>query len=287
MDIVDSQVHFNLLGDLEAGIAAMDAVGVKSLLYDEFWGFDAKSRILPSYELPNGAFRYTFPQAEIAAMKYPDRFAYLVRFDRDDPELDYLIGTVKKTPGRLALRVVPWTPEGFEQFGQGADEPVFAAAQKYGVPIFVLVPGRTHLLEPYLKKFPDVQVIIDHCGVNISFASQPADPFDGFEQVFKMAQYPNVALKWAHAPSLSSQPYPYNDLIPVLIKVVEAFGPERVMWASDHSQNKKFYSWAESLFYIRDTKELAESDKVWILGKTARTLLNWPQPATREETTNV
>ena len=61
MDIVDSQVHFNLLGDLEAGIAAMDAVGVKSLVYDEFWGFDEKSRILPGYELPNGAFRYTFP----------------------------------------------------------------------------------------------------------------------------------------------------------------------------------------------------------------------------------
>ena len=55
MDIVDSQVHFNLLGDLEAGIAAMDAVGVKSLVYDEFWGFDAKSRILPGSRAMNDA----------------------------------------------------------------------------------------------------------------------------------------------------------------------------------------------------------------------------------------
>ena len=127
-----------------------------------------------------------------------------------------------------------------------------------------------------MKKFPDVQVIIDHCGVNISFASRPADTFEGFEQVCKLAQYPNVALKWAHAPSLSSQPYPFNDLMPVLVKVVEAFGPERVMWASDHSQNKKFYSWAESLYYIRDTTELSSLDKVWLLGRPPALFSNWP-----------
>ncbi len=276
MDIVDAQVHFNLLGSLEAGIAAMDAVGVKALLYDEFWGFDAQSRILPGYELPEGVFRYTFPLAEAAALKHPDRFGYLVRFDRHDPELDYLVGTCKTMPGRLALRVVPWTPAGFEQFGQGADEPIFSVAQKYNIPIFVLLPGRTHLLEPYLKKYPDVQVIIDHCGVPISLESDPDDPFKGFEQVIAMAQYPNVALKWCHAPRLSSKPYPYQDLMPVLVEVVEAFGPQRMMWASDHSQSKLHHSWAESLYYIRDTPELSEADKEWILSKTARTMLNWP-----------
>ncbi|HEX2910910.1 MAG TPA: amidohydrolase family protein [Chloroflexia bacterium] len=279
MDIVDAQVHFNLLGDLAAGVAAMDAVGVKALVYDEFWGFDAKSRILPGFDLPGGAFRYTFPLAEEAALKYPERFTYLVRFDRDDPDLDYLISTVKTMPQRVALRVVPWTPEGFEQFGQGADEPIFAAAQKYNVPIFVLLPGRTHLLAPYLEKFPDVQVIVDHCGVPISINSTPADPFEGFEQVLSMARYPNVALKWCHAPRLSSTPYPYPDLMPVLLKVLEAFGPQRIMWASDHSQSKGHHSWAESLYYIRDSGELSESDKEWILGRSVRKILNWPPPA--------
>ncbi len=277
MDIVDAQVHFNLLGGLEAGVAAMDAVGVKALLYDEFWGFDAQSRILPGFELSREVFRYTFPLAEAAALKYPDRFGYLIRVDRKDPELDYLVSTVKSFPQRLALRVVPWTPEGFEQFGQGADEQIFAAAQKNNVPIFVLLPGRTNLLVPYLKKFPDVQVIIDHCGVTIPMDSPRANPFEGFEQVLSLAQYPQVALKWCHAPRLSSKPYPYPDLMPVLLKVVEAFGPQRVMWASDHSQSKKHHSWAESLYYIRDSVELSTSDKEWILGRSVRTILNWPQ----------
>ncbi len=258
------------------------AVGLKSIIAYRC-GLDIKPEKTSKFQAGQSFLKYkseTWRTGAYARIADKTLLDYLVPVALDNSELDYLIGNVKKTPGRLALRVVPWIADGFEQFGQGAEEPVFAAAQKYGVPVFVLVPGRTHLLEPYLKKFPGVQVIIDHCGVNISFANKPTDPFEGFEQVFKMAQYPNVALKWAHAPSLSSLPYSYPDLIPVLVKVVEAFGPERVMWASDHSHNKKFYSWAESLFYIRDTKELSESDKIWLLGKTARTLLKWPQLAT-------
>ncbi len=38
--------------------AAMDAVGVKALLFDEYWKFDEKARILPDYELPNGCPGY-------------------------------------------------------------------------------------------------------------------------------------------------------------------------------------------------------------------------------------
>src|SRR4051794_24116002 len=98
MDIVDAQVHFNLLGDLEAGLAIMDAVGVKALLYDEWWGFDDKYRLLPGYELPNNVFRATNPLAEIAVLKHPERFAILSRFDRNDPELDYLMGNFKTLP---------------------------------------------------------------------------------------------------------------------------------------------------------------------------------------------
>lgn len=279
MEIVDAQVHFNKLGSLEAGLAAMDAVGVDALLYDEYWGFDARSRILPGYELPNGAFRHVFPLAEAATLSWPERFAYLVRVDRDDPELEQIIAGVRTTPGRRALRVVPWTPEGFGRFAAGADGPVFAAAQRHGVPVFVLLPGRTRLLPPYLERFPDLQVIVDHCGVHLPSAPVPADRFDGFSDVLALARYPNVALKWSHAPRLSKGPYPYPDVLEMLLRVVEAFGPQRVMWGSDHSESRDHHSWAESLFYIRDAAELSEGDKAWILGQSLRRALNWPAPS--------
>ncbi|WP_019587667.1 amidohydrolase family protein [Deinococcus apachensis] len=284
MDVVDAQVHFNLLGPLEAGIAIMDAVGVNALLYDEYWAFDEHDRILPGYELPNGAFRHVFPLAEEAALRYPERFAYLVRFDRRDPELDALIATIGTVPGRKALRVVPWTPEGFSQFAEGADDPVFAAAQKHEVPVFVLLPGRTRLLHRYLHKFPDVPVIVDHCGVPLVPGRLHDDHLSGFGDVLALAQYPNVALKWSHAPRLSSGTYPYPDVLAMLLRVVEAFSPERVMWGSDHSESRDHHSWAESLYYLRDTPELSHEEKAWILGRSLRTILHWPrQEGTSDE----
>lgn len=279
MDIVDAQVHLNLLGPLQAGVAAMDAVGVSALLYDEYWAFDEQNRILPGYELPGGAFRHVFPLAEEAALRYPERFAYLVRFDRRDPELDALVATVRTVPGRKALRVVPWTPEGFSQFAEGADDPVFAAAQKHAVPVFVLLPGRTRLLHRYLHKFPDVPVIVDHCGVPLIPDRLHDDRLSGFDDVLELAQYPNVALKWSHAPRLSGSAYPYPDVLAMLLRVAEAFGPHRVVWGSDHSESRDHHSWAESLYYIRDSRELSQEDKSWILGRSLRTILQWPTPA--------
>ena len=278
MDIVDAQVHFNRFGTLESGLAAMDAAGVNALLYDEYWQFDEQSRILPGYELPNGAFRHVFPLAEAAALQYRERFAYLVRFDRRDPDLDALIATVSTMPQRRALRVVPWTPEGFAQFGEGADDPVFASAQRHGVPVFVLLPGRTRLLHRYLRKFPDVQVIVDHCGVELQPGRLHDDALSGFDEVLSLAGYPNVSLKWTHAPRLSGGPYPYPDVLDMLLRVVEAFGKERVMWGSDATQTTGHHSWAESLYYIRDTDRLSEDEKVWVLGGSLRKTLNWPAP---------
>lgn len=282
MDIVDAQVHFNRFGSLESGLAAMDATGVQALLYDEYWEFDGQSRILPGYELPNGAFRHVFPLAEAAALLHPERFAYLVRFDRRDPDLDALIGTVGTMPQRKALRVVPWTPEGFQQFGEGADDPVFEAAQRHSVPVFVLLPGRTGLLHRYLRKFPDLPVIVDHCGVELQPGRLHDDRLSGFGEVLALAQYPNVSLKWTHAPRLSGGPYPYPDVLAMLLRVVEAFGKERVMWGSDTTQTVGHHSWAESLYYIRDTPELSDDEKRWILGGSLRKVLNWPAPPTAE-----
>ncbi|GAA4004509.1 hypothetical protein GCM10022631_14380 [Deinococcus rubellus] len=282
MDIVDAQVHFNRFGALESGLAAMDAVGVSALLYDEYWQFDEHSRILPGYELPNGAFRHVFPLAEAASLLHPERFAYLVRFNRRDPALETMIATVNTMPQRKAIRVVPWTDEGFAQFGEGADDPVFKAAQRHGVPIFVLLPGRTNLLRRYLRKFPDVPVIVDHCGVELQPGRLHDDARSGFSDVLALAAYPNVSLKWTHAPRLSDGPYPYPDVLTMLLRVVDAFGRERVMWGSDTTQTRGHHSWAEALYYIRDTDQLSEDDKRWILGGSLRKVLNWPAPASME-----
>ena len=98
-------------------------------------------------------------------------------------------------------------------------------------------------------------------------------------QLVACSKYPNVAVKWGHAPRLSREPFPYRDLIAQLGRVVDAFGVKRLMWASDYTVTGDHHTCAESLFCLRCADQLSESDKEWILGKTAREVLGWPRLA--------
>jgi L-fuconolactonase len=287
MDIVDAQVHLNRLGSdwqhtddaliVDYALVTMDALGLAAVLIDEWAGFDEKRRHLPGYVLPNGAMRGRHPFSEKAIELHPDRFAYVARIDPNDPDLDELMATVRAKPGAVCLRIVPIPEVGeVELFERGGYQRLFAAAEKCQMPIFCWFPGRSHMLAPYLEKFPNLQLILDHCGVSRAEGNHAAQ----LEQVFSLARYPNLALKWCHAPShLSREAYPFADVMPHLRRAIEAFGAQRVMWASDHTQSKVHHSWAQALYYVLDSKELTDHEKEWILGRSIRTILRWPKPA--------
>jgi L-fuconolactonase len=286
MDIVDAQVHLNRFGakwehaadaaKVHNAVATMDALGLTAVLIDEWAGFAnpvTKGGHLPGHFLSNGAMRGEHPFSAKAVELYPGRFAYVARIDPLDPELDSLMSGVRTRPGALCLRIVPIPEAGeLELFERGGFDSLFAAAERYQVPIFCWFPGRSHMLAPTLEKFPKLQLILDHCGLSRdvgNFAHQ-------LDQVYEMARFPNLALKWCHAPSqLSKQKYPFADVLPYMRGAIDAFGAERIIWASDHTQSKTHHSWAEALFYVRDSDQLSVTEKEWILGRSVRTILRW------------
>ena len=122
--------------------------------------------------------------------------------------------------------------------------------------MFLYIAGHAELLPPYLEQFPQVQFIVDHCGMpmeqGISFldaetpdqaagVSEHAGPdVSYFDEVLKIAEYPNAALKWSHAQGMFGElEYPSPGLIPYLRRAIEAFGAERIMWASDTGGGKQ------------------------------------------------
>lgn len=274
MDIVDGQVHSNVLGT-ETTLAIMDAIGIQAVLIDEYLAPGEGGALLPGYTLPNGVLRPIGPNAEAAALRFPDRFATLMRIDPFDPGLEGWIDSLSASPNLRALRTIIFGAKEGAAFESDGFDRLFAAADAHGLPVFVTCPGRIRHLERYVRKFPDLAFVIDHCGV----------PFDGppgkasLDDTLQLAAHENVALKWAHAPSfLSVEPYPFPDLEPKLRRAVDAFGPERMLWASDYTVTNHRQSWAEALFYLRDSPSLSASDKEWILGRTIRKLLRWPAP---------
>lgn len=284
MEIVDSQIHFGP-GGIEETLAAMDTLGISAVLADEFWGLDNWG---PGYTLANGAYRVTSPTAELASWLHPDRFSYVLRVDRTDPEVESLIRMIADAPHARATRILPaLTAVELKAFASGGYGPVFAVAEEVGLPVFVFIAGHVELLPPYLEKFPNLQFIVDHCGMpleaDVGFLDEatPDQAHGGpdvayFDEVLKLASYPNVALKWTHAQGMFGvRDYPFAGLAPYLRRALDAFGVERVMWASDNGGNQTGETWAELLFYLRDCPAFTDTEKEWLLGRTVRTVLGW------------
>jgi L-fuconolactonase len=301
-EIIDAQVHLNQLGPswqtdpidsvIATGIQLMDAVGIDKVLIGEAHGFDSKFRPVGE-ELPNGAIRSGVPFSERAVELHPDRFTYHVVIDFRDPELERLTAEVQTRAGANSMRIVPVPQTGaVDSLENGEFSALFAAAERYQVPVFAWVPKRAQLLLPYVQKFPKLQFIVDHCGVGVaplrvgelpvtmetSMTRSRDDRLAELARVCDMAQYPNVALKWCHAPGLlSEEDYPYRDVMPLLRQAIDAFGVERIMWASDYTiaRDQNGNSWAECLYYLLDSDQLSRTEKEWLLGGSARQVLRW------------
>jgi L-fuconolactonase len=163
MDIVDAQVHANVLGT-EATLAIMDALGIQGVVFDEYLTTADDGTQHPGYRLPNGAFRSVGPNAEAAALRHPDRFAFLMRVDPLDPGIEGWIETLAAAPGFKALRTLIFTPTDGVVFEDGGHDRLLKAARAHNLPVFVTRPGRVSHVAQYAERFPDIQFVIDHCG---------------------------------------------------------------------------------------------------------------------------
>ncbi|HZP44020.1 MAG TPA: amidohydrolase family protein [Candidatus Binataceae bacterium] len=265
MEIVDAQVHANHRG-LDQSIAIMDAVGVNAAVIDVWPPVRTKTA--------DGVMRFEYPFAEEAVERFPQRFAYVARFDPNDPELDNLMADLRRKPGRLCVRIASGFDFKLLQQG-GGHEKILAAAGRHRVPIMIY-PGDYHAtLQKYVKGFPDTQFIIDHVGMGVDRPSLPSQLEQTIDQLISYAKYPHVAVKWGHAPRLSREAFPYRDLLQQLGRVIEAFGAKRIMWASDYTVTTDHHTYAESLFCIRCADQLSAPDKEWLLGRSARAILGW------------
>jgi predicted TIM-barrel fold metal-dependent hydrolase len=284
-DIVDAQIHIGPGGIAEA-LAQMNALGIKAALIDEYWFFRGANNE-PHHLLESGVQRPVAPTAELAAQLNPDRFSYLLRVSVADPDYASMIRQVRDAPGARALRIDPgMSGELMQAFATGGYDHVLAAATENGLPLFAFAPDNPAAFARAAKAFPGLKLIIDHCGVfsnsmRSSFAKLPeldeAAQLTLFGEVLALSEFPNVALKWGHSSGMFDKPvWPGEGLWPILRKAVDAFGAERVMWASDFSVNQRGESWADLLYGVLGDPDLTQGEREWVLGKTLRTWLDWP-----------
>lgn len=146
--------------------------------------------------------------------------------------------------------------------------PLWKRAEQLHVPMLILAPiTRMPDLMPLIEQCPELDVVIDH------MADCPIDRPAELEKLIALARFPRVYVKISHTWSISQESYPWLDAQEYVKRLYAAYGPERLMWASDWPVHEKWTTYARTLSVVRDEmKFLNAEDKSWILSKTPERL---------------
>jgi len=148
-------------------------------------------------------------------------------------------------------------------------EKMFVAAARNNLALsFLMGPDDLPELDRMCTKHPEAPVIIDHiCRIGASGKIEE----EAVVALCQMAKHKRVLVKLGAFYALGAKKEPYTDLLPLIRRVVTAFGPERCMWESDCPfQVQPPHSYAPSVALIRDHADfLSASDKEHILFGTA------------------
>jgi L-fuconolactonase len=153
---------------------------------------------------------------------------------------------------------------------------VLAAAQEHGIPLAIYPTGTLATVEEAARRFPELQLVVDHLGlVQRPVAAPGSDPFAQLPELLALAPYPNVAVKLSGVTTLSWQPFPFAEVWPHVHRVLEAFGPERVMWGSDTTRTEGVVTYADGVRWLTDAGELGDAELALVLGQTLRRVFRW------------
>ncbi len=119
------------------------------------------------------------------------------------------------------------------------------------------------------RRFPATPVVIDHFArIGVDGVIRPHD----LDNLCRLARHGNAHVKVSAFYALGKKKAPYLDLAPMIRRVLDAFGPERLMWASDSPfQVIDGHTYQDSVDLVRKRLDfLSAGDRDRLLRKTAR-----------------
>jgi predicted TIM-barrel fold metal-dependent hydrolase len=146
---------------------------------------------------------------------------------------------------------------------------MWACAADEGLAMCLLAdPEALPAVHEMCKKFPETPVVIDHFArIGMKGEINQAD----LDNLCRLAEFKHTHVKTSAFYALGAKKAPYTDMGPMIRKLRDAFGPQRLMWASDCPfQVQDGHTYADSIALIRDRLDfLTPEDKSWMLRKTA------------------
>ncbi len=214
---------------------------------------------------------YKYDNSYLAGVltRFPETFQGVCRVDPLDPAApDHLSRLTEQ--GFRGVRLSPAGNASGDWFRGPLMPPLWKRCSELKVPMTVLAPiTRMPDVAMLLETMPDLTVVIDH------MADCPIDQPDELEKLIALKRYPHVFVKISHTWSISKQPYPWLDAQQYVKRLYDAYGPQRLMWATDWPIVESHSTYARALSVVRDDmKFLNAGDKQWILSRTIERV--WP-----------
>ena len=118
------------------------------------------------------------------------------------------------------------------------------------------------------ERYPDTPVVIDHFA-RIGVDGQMRD--SDISNLCRLARHKHTNVKISAFYALGHKKPPHDELIPMIKRLFEAFGPQRLMWASDSPyQIQGVNNYNASISLVRDRLDfISKEERDWLLRKTA------------------
>jgi predicted TIM-barrel fold metal-dependent hydrolase len=171
--------------------------------------------------------------------------------------------------GIVAARIHAYAPERLAPLDKPELKAFWKLATDLGLAIQLhFEPRWAPAFEPLIKEFPDATVLIDHLG----------RPFQGTPQehqtVIHFSKYKNTVMKLSAVPKTTE--YPHRDATPVIRQLIDAYGPDRMMYGGGFNADATPQSYRAERERIRSYfSHLPAEDQAKILGGTAARLFKF------------
>lgn len=266
--IIDPHVHV-WKHDPEYPFAAGAQVSARDATPETLLGLMEANGISRTVIIQVIHYRYDNSYLAGVLRRYPKTFQGVCRVDPLDPAApDHLSNLTEQ--GFRGVRLSPSGDASGDWFRGSLMPPLWRRCHDLKVPMTVLAPiTRMPDVGTLLENVPDLTVVIDHmadCPV-----SQPAE----LEKLIALNRYPNLFIKISHTWSISKQPYPWLDAQEHVKRLHQAFGPQRLMWATDWPIVENHTTYAKTLSVVRDDMPFLKPDDLrWMLSQTIERV--WP-----------
>lgn len=205
-----------------------------------------------------------------AIARFPKTFVGIARVDAEAQPGREMLRLVQQ--GVRGVRIVGVGPSA-ERWLEGAGmAEIWQTAAQHNLVIGTLIgAGCLESLDAMCTRYPDAPVVVDHFA-RIGFDGQirPAE----VDALCRLARHKHTYVKLSAFYALGKKQSPYTDLGPMIRRLLDAFGRERLMWASDSPfQAIAPHTYRDSIELVRSRLDfLTAEDRAWILRRTAERL---------------